>query len=506
MGIAGPRYLVVHLPAFRLERCGYNADEVVALVDERRNATRLIALTPKAWQEGLRLEMTASQARALIPHVILEPLDAAGEQEDRNALVRSFLSFSDKVSALFADSLVLEIHHTVHLFGGEAPMGRQAQELAHSLGHRARVAMANDPLAALALAEWRSQSTILPHAATTSKLAALPIVALRPSPPLQQALLALGITKIGELARLDAASVAGRFGEEGARLLRIARGQRSSRHSLVANIDETPRAGVAFGDSVCNLDTIHAVLPGLLAQLAGQLSARSEVASQIALRLDCESPPTRVMRIRPGRPTRQADVLEGLFRARLERLRVSSPVVELHLEVEECTPEPGWQPGLTNRAESREPLPDLVKRLMDKMGDHSVFHGALANKWRPEDSWKAVHYNPRLITSRRKAKPGDDPVDRQESLEHNLPRTRPLLVLPVPQPTRVRVDHYQRPEAILLNTGWVRIKHSNGPERLQGEWWKSNGFNRDYWAIEVFHGTAWVFHENRRWFLHGWFD
>ena len=380
MGVVGPRYLVVHLPAFRLERCGYGADELVALVDERQNATRLVALTPRARQEGLRVKMTASQARALIPDVTLEQLDTAGEQKDRNALVRTFLSLSDKVSALFAESLVLEIHRTAHLFGGEVQMGLQAQELAQTLGHRARVAIANDPMAALALAEWRHQSTLLPNGATSKELAALPIVALRPSPPLQQALLALGIDKIGEFARLDAASVAGRFGDEGARLLRIANGQRASGHSLVANIQQTPCAGVAFGDSVCTLDTIHAVLPGLLAQVAGQLSARNEVASQVALRLDCESSPTKVMRIRPGRPTRQAEVLEGLFRARLERLQVSSPVVELHLEVEECTPEPGWQPGLTNRAESKEPLPDLLKRLMDKLGDHAVFNGALADR------------------------------------------------------------------------------------------------------------------------------
>ena len=59
--------------------------------------------------------------------------------------------------------------------------------------------------------------------------------------------------------------------------------------------------------------------------------------------------------------------LERLIRARLENVRISAPVEELVLEVAEAAVEIGWQPGLTDRSEANEPLPDLAARLQDTL-------------------------------------------------------------------------------------------------------------------------------------------
>ncbi len=47
------RYLAVHLPAFRLERCGWEAADVAGLIAEVKNAMRLVALTPATGRRAL---------------------------------------------------------------------------------------------------------------------------------------------------------------------------------------------------------------------------------------------------------------------------------------------------------------------------------------------------------------------------------------------------------------------------------------------------------------------
>ncbi len=86
-GRRAPRFLVLHLPAFRLERCGFHAEEVAVLVAEERSAVRLQALTPAASALGMRRGMTVSEARAMHPGVLVEPLDLEAERIDRVELL-----------------------------------------------------------------------------------------------------------------------------------------------------------------------------------------------------------------------------------------------------------------------------------------------------------------------------------------------------------------------------------------------------------------------------------
>ena len=100
-----PRWLVVHLPAFRLERCGVSPDELAGLLDEERNALRVVALTPAAHAEGLRRGATAAEARAQLPEIVLLRLDREGESRDRAELLRAFSGLSDAIATLGEDDL-----------------------------------------------------------------------------------------------------------------------------------------------------------------------------------------------------------------------------------------------------------------------------------------------------------------------------------------------------------------------------------------------------------------
>ena len=62
---SGRRFLVVHLPCFRLERCGWHAEQPVVLVAEERSALRVQVASKLAFALGIRRGMPIAEARVM---------------------------------------------------------------------------------------------------------------------------------------------------------------------------------------------------------------------------------------------------------------------------------------------------------------------------------------------------------------------------------------------------------------------------------------------------------
>lgn len=517
--VKGLRWLVAHLPAFRLERCGFGADDVAALVDDVQNATRIVARTPGAADAGLRIGMTAAEARSLVPEVELQRLEAVGERADRAALLRAFEVLSDRVTFQEPDDILVEISRTADALGGEEAVLARACGLAEALGHQGVMVIADDPIGGSALAQLPAagRGGVIPVGALAERLADLPIGLLRASSALVHALRAVGIERAGQLARLDPASVAGRYGEEGARVHRIARGLPAPAREVPQREDsgDLPRVSTPMAGATSTLQ-LHFVLPGLIGRLADALAARdlAVVRLEIALRLDQRGRAPTTVVVGVGRPTRSPRVLERLIRARLEGLRLDAPVEDLALEVVEAAPEQAWQPGLTDRTEATEPLPELLARLRDHLGEDALITPRLVDAWRPEAAWRPVtvaHLLPKAPGLSLHGPDGaprgagsDDPVEVQRAWVQQIPVPRPALLLPEPVPIEVELC-----EGIPARVDRRRVLRADGPERLEGEWWSpTTAFDRSYWAVELDRprALAWIVQEHGRWSLHGWFD
>jgi hypothetical protein len=280
--------------------------------------------------------------------------------------------------------------------------------------------------------------------------------------------------------------------------------------------DEVPEVRAHMGGATSALQ-IYFVLPGLLSLLSRRLGARDEAAVrlQLVLRLERRSTLTWADRsltlgVRIGRPTRDPGTLETLIRRRLENVRIPAPVEAFLIRAIELAPDLGWQPGLTDRTEATEPLPDLLARLVDQLGE-GVFSPVLVDSWKPEGSWERGPYPPRSSLpvlrgdSAWVATQATDPVEIQEAWEAESARPRPALLLE-PMPIRVRCVA-SCPRALHLDRGWVELHRSEGPERLHGLWWDpKESFQRDYWVVCAEDRVAWIFLEEGQWSLHGWFD
>lgn len=325
------RFLVVHLPAFRLERCGYGPDDPVALVGERSSggwrasgslrsgATRLVVCSTFARSSGLRPGMTATEARALAPDVELVPWDPAGEEEDRASLRARFEALSDRVNHLgdpaWPDALVVELTHVAR--GRELEWAQHGVSLARELGHTCRAAVADDPLAARAVAEWSAPddgAVVVPVGGGREQLGTLPVAALITAEDLRESLVAVGVDTVGQWAALDPAAVASRYGPTAARLHRVARGGCGGLVELsLPTEDGAPIARVSLPGATTRQE-LGFVLVGLLAELSERLAARDLAAVRLRVVLHLDAPDEvgvafASFTVRVGRATRSPRAL-----------------------------------------------------------------------------------------------------------------------------------------------------------------------------------------------------
>jgi protein ImuB len=543
---AGPRWLVACLSAFRLERCGWGADDQVALVEPQHGVLRVVSCTPAAAEAGVVAGMRASEARALVAGLALEPRDEVQEAADHLALARAMEPVCDRARpwgpvadgvGLGALAVALEISAVTRWHGDEAAVMAAARARLAALGHDARVAVSSDPWGAAAVAwasppgeGWPASSGVVATAAglrvlpgaQAAALAELPVALLGPSEELARALTTLGVRRVGQLAALDPASLTGRFGEEGARLWAVARGRPGPAWTAAREAGPVAPVHVRLPDEAEEIRAIRVGVGEALARLVRVLEARGEAIVRLEAVLHLARGPVARLGLRLSRPSRDVAQVEALLVARMERTRLAAPVEAVTLHTLEVAPEVAVQADLLDRRQGREPLDALLTRLGDVLGDAALCQPVPVASWQPEAAWRPgpvwKEAPPAEATS---AAPelGDDPVAWQEAAAWTAPRPRPTLLRRVPLPIALRVEG-GRPVAIrgrpdesareaVAHDGarWRPIHRARGPERLEGAWWTSNSaFARDYWVLGLEEGTAWAFEERGQWFLHGWFD
>ncbi len=501
------------LPAFRLERCGWEARDKVALIAPEKNAMRVQAVTPGASGLGIRVGMGAAEARALVPDLafeVFEERDPLDEAQDLGELSRLLRVLSPSITPRIdhRDAISVDITDTVGLFGGEQACVDKAISVLGDVGHRCRVVVVDGDRAgaadaARALALHHDQHRIVPPGGLADALAPLPVPVLRCSLRLEDGLRAVGVRTLGELARLSAASVASRYGEEGLALLELAQ---AAPVPVIDSLEPSEREACP-GPSVraqlpapaVTLVAVQATLDPLLESLCEALQTTGRAAVRLQLRLVLEDAPDTLLSIRLGRPARDPATVGTQLRRRLEDLQVSAPVVEAGLDVLESCPYHGRQHGLLDRSEALEPLPELLGRLADALGEESLFRVCVADVHRPETSWLPAPFDPRRAGE----------LFRRVTAEPLPALPRPSLLLPEPRPLRVQLDPAGDVRGVEVEGRWARVDASVGPERLVGEWWTLDPFERDYHRAALSDGRlAWIFldRETGDWWLHGWFE
>jgi protein ImuB len=210
-------------------------------------------------------------------------------------------------------------------------------------------------------------------------LAQLPSSLLSPDPDVRARLARFGLRRIGAVADLPRSALVARFGEEGERLHARARGQelepfrprRASERLVLALPIDPP---------VAETESLRFVLHRLAATLAAQVAARGMAAARAHLRLTLDlafatpgTPGELVVEQRFPEPTAEAEAIERLLHARLERTPPPAPVERLELELAGIEPAVGQQlPLFVPQAARNSRLGWQLARLVLTFGEDRI--------------------------------------------------------------------------------------------------------------------------------------
>ena len=183
-------------------------------------------------------------------------------------------------------------------------------------------------------------------------LAPLPAALLTVDEDVRARLARFGLRRIGQVAAVSRSALVARFGAEGERLHARARGEETDPFRP-RRMPERMSLALPVEPPVEDLEPLRFLLHRLAATLADQLTARGMAAARAHLRLALDvtfaAPGTPVsvdLEQRLPEPTLEAEAIERLLLARLERTPPPAPVARLELELAEVAPAAGQQLAL----------------------------------------------------------------------------------------------------------------------------------------------------------------
>ena len=270
-----------------------------------------------------------------------------------------------------------------------------------------------------------------------------------------------------------------------------------------------------FAEPVATASTIAITLSSLAAMLVSAMDRQGKGARRLEAAFFRTDGAVRVIAVDTGRPVTRSEMVDRLFRDRLESLsdpldpgfgfdliRLSAGRTEIVVQE---------QRDLDATVHDNDELSALIDRIAARIGGKRVLVHL------PEDT----HIPERAaLAAPAQAHPYGGAHDLAQSY-----LLRPLRLFEKPEP--IKVPFATVPDGPPHHFTWRRVTHAvvrvEGPERIAMEWWKSQGhaLTRDYFRVEDEAGRRfWIFRDGlyereladeegkpapANWFLHGLF-
>lgn len=408
-------------------------------------------------------------------------------------------------------------------YGGDAGVGAALAQAAADAGWEAHVGVAGCCIAAAAGTRERATPVrVVPPGREAAYLRRRSLAIVPMPPDLRESLELLGVRTCGDLGALVPAEVELRFGSEGLRAWRLARGD-DARWPFRPPAPGIAAAEADFEPAIDNAEPLRFVLGGLIGSVLGQLQARQRIPVRLRLTLRVDDAADDEREIRPARPTADARVLADLCRRAVDAQPLAGPVHGVLLVAEvEGTARADQLDAFTAPAPDPGALHAALLPVFARWGDGALSGAVHNGAHLPGEhaGWAARGSDG--IAAVADARPAGD--DRSGDANIVFRNTLPLCLrrLPEPVPVTVREDAEQRPAQVdipavqnALQTGGIggfpqRMwkTRAEGPERISGAWW-ARGSAREYWRVESPDGwLGLVFRDGSsgRWYLEGWYD
>ena len=516
------RILAAWLPWWPTERLARRHPEArthpFVTVADSRGRQIIGAASPRAAQAGLTPGMPLADAHAIVPEVVVRPADRAADALALKRLARWTDRFTPRVMPDGVDTLFLDIAGCTRLFGGEEALIAALRTALEDFGLTVRLALADTPGAAWALAHYGSNdpAVVPPNDVPDGlmdALAQLPVAALRLSSDVAEALVSFGLDRICKLSAIEPVELIRRFGTEPVRRLQQALGQVDE---PIVPLRPLPpcEARRAFADPISSRADIHAAVNGLLDDLCLQLSRSGEGARRLHLVCHRVDGDRRTLTIGTSRPLRRKKPLMGLFAEKFDQIEPGFGIDEIVLAadvvetIDELQTDWSGEDAGGYRAADEEELADLLDRLGNRFGFGRIGRPMPQQSWLPE---RAARRRGPLSATDPASATATDPASATHWPQD---RRRPLRLLSPPEAVEVATLEPAGPLFGFRHRGrFHQLRAVEGPERLECEWWREDTPRRDYYLAEDEAGSRyWLYRQGvqdpeaaPRWFLHGLF-
>ena len=487
------------------------------VVARQNNMLRILALDDAAAHFGLAVDLPLANARAICPQVQVYDADEAADADALNAIAEWCDRFTPLVALDPPYDLFLDVTGCAHLFGGEAAMMKLVCGLLTEQGFMVSGAIAGTAVCARTLTR-HVHGRIVRDGEERDAVRPLPVSALGADMAVVTGLRRAGLKTIGEVADRTRHEITARFGASFTALLEQALGQGdapiSPRKPLPDYIVEK-----RFAEPVVTETVISATLSGLAGTLVAAMGKQGKGARRLEARFFRTDGAVRTIMVDTGQPVTKADVIDRLFRERLEAL--SDPLdpgfgfdlIRLTASRTEIVVQ--QQRDLDAHVHDQDELSALIDRIAARIGGKRVVVHLPQDTHIPERAVLAAPAQHHLVAAAQAVWParavGEPPL-------------RPLRLFERPEQINVIAQVPDGPPAQFV---WRRATHAviraEGPERVAMEWWRAGSvtLTRDYFRVEDEEGLRfWLYRDGLydreieqqegkpvlpNWFMHGLF-
>jgi protein ImuB len=525
------RTLVVGCTDWPLTAAGVAPDEPAVVL----RAHRVLASTAVARAAGVQRGQRQREAQARCQELRL--LDANPDQDARafEPVVASVSAFSPRVEIVRPGVVALATRGPSRYFGGDAALADKIAAAVRAVltriaphdqrEDRCRVGVADGLFPALLAA---SRQVVVPPGSSPAFLAPFPTTMLERS-EFTDLLRRLGITTLGALAALDERDVLDRFGTEGLRAHRLARG-----------LDERPlvtrpprvelSAQEAFDPPVERIDVVAFAARGLAERLHQLLQSHGLVCIQLMVEAETahDEHLMRCWRHLDGAfsPAAMVDRVRWQLEGWWSSDPPSAGLAVLQLRADECAAagevQPDlWDAGVTDDAQVRRTL----GRVQGLLGQNSVRTAVVGGGRSPDEQIRLVPWgDPREPAN--PGLPGTATVRVPTGVElppwpGRLPPPPPAVVHSQPVPADVcdslgqQVGVTQRyvmtgePARVSIAAGpWLDVVGWAGPWPIDERWWDpQQARRRARFQVALSDGSAHLLTlEGGRWWIEATYD
>ena len=478
---------------------------------------RISALDDAAAHLGLAVGLPLANARAICPDVQVHDADDVADAEALNAIACWCDRFTPLVALDPPHGLFLDITGCAHLFGGEAAMMNLVSGILTAQGFAVSAAIAGTAVCARTFTR-HIHGRVVRDGEEAEAVRPLPISALGADMAVVTGLRRAGLKTIGDVADRSRHEITARFGARFTALLEQALGQGdapiSPRKPLPDYIVEK-----RFAEPVATETVISATLSGLAGTLVSAMGKQGKGARRLEARFFRTDGAVRAISVDTGQPVTRGEVIDRLFRERLETL--NDPLDPgfgfdlIRLEASRTEIVVQEQRDLDTHVHDQDEISALIDRIAARIGGKRVVVHLPQDTHIPERAVVAAPAQHHLTEAAQAVWPA-----RVEG----EPPLRPLRLFERPEQIKVIAEVPDGPPARFV---WRRATHAvvrvEGPERVAMEWWRSQGtmLTRDYFRVEDEEGLRfWLYRDGLYeretdpqtgepvqpgWFMHGLF-